>query len=332
MLELYEQNRLPASQGSEVEGTAGGGTTHKVPTKGPAVSEEQASKQTPSQSHDRTSAENHGVSSRNPQNQANDNGSGEMGSVINDHKLDVDPKDNQHSEHISHKESSKEVSDKSKSGGEDHERASGRDGSTEAGEWRDDGASRKMTNLVGRNLDSREGPVSQSPKEAPKIDKDKVKAALEKRRKSRETMKKKDVMDEDDLIEKELEDGIEMAVENEKSKRDRSQSWSKNVNQDRAKDYGEVTDGDHFNTKGQSSKGFEPDGAEEGEMVVDDVSAMNNRKRKAGSPPDRQSEGKRRHEYSSNHKHDSIDDDGHKANRGSYADKEHRRHANETHL
>ncbi|GLT59954.1 hypothetical protein SLA2020_327470 [Shorea laevis] len=337
MLELYEQNRLPASQASEVEGSAGGGTTHRAPAKTPAVSEEQSSKQITSRTaHDNSSADNHGVPSGNVQNLSNDNGSGEMGSVITDHKVDVDPKDNQHSEHWSHKETFRDVSNKSKSGiersGEDQERVSGRNESTEAGEWRDDGASRKSTNLVGRNLDNREGPVSQSPKEAIKIDKDKLKAALEKRRKSRgETMKKKDVMDEDDLIEKELEDGIEMAVEDEKSRRERRQSWPKNENQDHVKAHGEVTDGNHFGNKGQSSRAFEAEGAEEGEMVDDVSPMMNSRKRRAGSPPERQSEGKKRHDYMSNYNHDSIED-GHKMSRASYADKEHRRHAHDNHL
>ncbi|GLT59108.1 hypothetical protein SLA2020_319470 [Shorea laevis] len=316
MLELYEQNRVPASQGSEVEGSAGGGSTHRAPAKAPAVSEEQVSKQIPSRTaHDHSSSDNHGVPSRNTQNQTNDNSSGEMGNASTDHKVDIDPKDSQHSEHLSHQE-----------------RVGGRNESTEAGEWGDDGASRKSTNLVGRHLDNREGPVSQSPKEAIKIDKDKLKAALEKRRKSRgETMKKKDVMDEDDLIEKELEDGIEMAVEDEKSRKERRQSWSKNENQDHPKDHGEGTDGNHFGIKGQSSRGFEAEGAEEGEMVDRASPVMNSRKRKAGSPSERQSEGKKRHEYMSNYNYDSIED-GHKMSRGSYADKEHRRHAHENHL
>jgi cyclin T len=58
-----------------------------------------------------------------------------------------------------------------------------------------------------------------------KIDKDKVKAALEKRRKSKgDAGRKIDVMDDDDLIERELEHGIELAAEDEK-KHDRRQSW-----------------------------------------------------------------------------------------------------------
>uniref|UniRef100_A0ACD5UST6 Uncharacterized protein n=1 Tax=Avena sativa TaxID=4498 RepID=A0ACD5UST6_AVESA len=58
-----------------------------------------------------------------------------------------------------------------------------------------------------------------------KIDKDKVKAALEKRRKSKgDAGRKVDVMDDDDLIERELEHGIELAAEDDK-KHDRRQSW-----------------------------------------------------------------------------------------------------------
>jgi cyclin T len=60
-----------------------------------------------------------------------------------------------------------------------------------------------------------------------KIDKDKVKAALEKRRKSKgDLCRKVDVMDDDDLIERELEHGVELAAENERIKQERRQSWS----------------------------------------------------------------------------------------------------------
>ncbi|GJN01923.1 hypothetical protein PR202_ga19227 [Eleusine coracana subsp. coracana] len=59
-----------------------------------------------------------------------------------------------------------------------------------------------------------------------KINKDKVKAALEKRRKSKgDVSKKVDVMDDDDLIERELEHGVELAAEDEKIKQERRQSW-----------------------------------------------------------------------------------------------------------
>ncbi|GJM95667.1 hypothetical protein PR202_ga12437 [Eleusine coracana subsp. coracana] len=55
-----------------------------------------------------------------------------------------------------------------------------------------------------------------------KIDKDKVKAALEKRRKSKgDVSVKANVMDDDDLLERELEHGVELAVEDEKIKQDK---------------------------------------------------------------------------------------------------------------
>lgn len=42
MLELYEQNRVPPSQGSEVEGSARTGATHRAPSKAPSSNEEHA--------------------------------------------------------------------------------------------------------------------------------------------------------------------------------------------------------------------------------------------------------------------------------------------------
>jgi cyclin T len=66
-----------------------------------------------------------------------------------------------------------------------------------------------------------------------KIDKDKVKAALEKRRKSKGDLSSKvDVMDDDDLIERELEHGVELAVENERIKQERRQSGPHPVHQE----------------------------------------------------------------------------------------------------
>ncbi|RLM55297.1 cyclin-T1-3-like [Panicum miliaceum] len=78
-------------------------------------------------------------------------------------------------------------------------------------------------------VNSNDGPkMSSSMMDAmKKIDKDKVKAALEKRRKSKgDVSRKVDVMDDDDLIERELEHGVELAAEGEKVKQERRQSWS----------------------------------------------------------------------------------------------------------
>lgn len=79
-----------------------------------------------------------------------------------------------------------------------------------------------------RDGNSNEGPnMSSSMMDAmKKIDRDKVKAALEKRRKSKgDVSRKVDVIDDDDLIERELEHGVELAAEDEKTKQDRRQSW-----------------------------------------------------------------------------------------------------------
>ncbi|ONL92957.1 Cyclin-T1-5 [Zea mays] len=77
------------------------------------------------------------------------------------------------------------------------------------------------------SANSSEGPnVSASMMDAmKKINKDKVKAALEKRRSKGDLSRKVDVMDDDDLIERELEHGVELAVEDEKVKQERRQSW-----------------------------------------------------------------------------------------------------------
>ncbi|XP_011011625.1 PREDICTED: cyclin-T1-5-like [Populus euphratica] len=327
MLELYEQNRVPPSQGSEVEGSAGGGSGHRLPAKTPG--EDHVSKQTSSQAASEPLCQDDNVAPpRNAHNQNNDNGSGETDSVITDHKVEVETRD---CEHFSHKEITRDDPNKSRYGAEqlgeeDQERTAGRNDGADAGEWRDDAVSHKSTSLGGRNLDLREGLVDQSPKDAIKmIDKDKLKAALEKRKKSRgETTWKKDIMDEDDLIERELEDGVELAAENEKIKQERRQSWSKTENPDYINDYAEIGDGNHVIMKGQSSCGAEY--AEEGEMLNDASPILNDRKRK-GSPAERQSDGKRRHDYN----RDTMED-GHKMGKSGHAEREHRRHPQDNYL
>ncbi|KAF9689144.1 hypothetical protein SADUNF_Sadunf01G0061000 [Salix dunnii] len=331
MLELYEQNRVPPSQGSEVDGSAGGGSGHQLPAKTPAVNEDHVSKQTSSsQAASEPQCQDDNVAMpRNAHNQNNDNGSGETDSVITDHKVEVETRDR---EHVSRKEITREDPNKSRYGAEqlgeeDQERTAGRNDGADAGEWRDDALSRKSTSIRGRNLDLREGTVDQSPKDAIKmIDKEKLKAALEKRKKSRgETMRKKDIVDEDDLIERELEDGVELAAEDEKIKQDRRQRWSKTENPDYNNDHAEIGDGNHVIMKGQPL-GLEAEYAEEGEMLDDTSPILNDRKRK-GSPAERQSDGKRRHGYY----HDTIED-GHKMGKSGYVEREPRRHRQDNHL
>ncbi|KAG2409292.1 Cyclin-T1-5 protein [Vigna angularis] len=288
MLELYEQNRIPPAQGSEVEGSAGG---TRSATKAPALNEDQASKQISSQAPQHSSVERTVVPQRGTENQSND-GSAEMGSDITDHKMDLDNRESQNSEQLTQKENKREMSNRSKSGSErivagDQERMVGTKEGAEVGR-RDESALYNTGSNGGRNMERREGPISHSPKEAIKmIDKDKVKAAMEKRRKERGEMTvKKDVMDEDDLIERELEDGVELAVEDEKNKRERRQNWSKHDGEDHhGKNHEENRDGRHTSMKGQFQKDMDEENAEEGEMIDDASSSLNNRKRKMGSPP-----------------------------------------------
>lgn len=301
MLELYEQNRIPQSQGSEVEGGTGGGS--RAAMKAPS-NEELASKQMsshPATQH--SSAENRVVPLRGMENQSNE-GSAEMGSDITDHKADLDVRESQNSEQLPQNDNNREVANRSKSGNEhiiagDQDRMAGTKEAAEVGR-KNDSELQKSSFDVGRNLELRGGPLGHSPKEAIKmIDKDKLKAALEKRRKERGEMTlKKDVMDEDDLIERELEDGVELAVEDERNKRERRQNWSTPDDVDNGKDDEETRDGKNMCMKGQLQKDMDADNAEEGEMRDDASSLLNNRKRKMESSPAQQPEMKKRFDSS----------------------------------
>ncbi|KAD5317335.1 hypothetical protein E3N88_17281 [Mikania micrantha] len=142
----------------------------------------------------------------------------------------------------------------------------------------------------GRNVDYK----GQSPQDAIKrIDKDKVKAALEKRKKARggDVTRKADILDEDDIIEREIEDGIELPAESEKNKQDRKHNWSKSSNQmDNDLEDGQY----HSYMKGHSSCTQDFDPVEEGEVgMMDDEyrsrsPKFSNRKRKGGgTSPDK---------------------------------------------
>ena len=104
---------------------------------------------------------------------------------------------------------------------------------------------------------------------------------------------------------------VKLPSDGEKNKRDRRQGWSKSENLDYGKDHLEIGD--------------------EGEMLDDTSPMPNSRKRKGGSPLDRQLEGKKRHDYVPGYNHDSIED-GHRMSRVGYPDREHRRHSQENHL
>ncbi|KAH1237463.1 Cyclin-T1-5 [Glycine max] len=349
MLELYEQNRMPPS--NDVEG---GGTSNQTTAKAPITNDETAAAKSNSQSGATRLETSKPVSSMAMFDSSvpnhvgrpisNHGRSGDYGSTEMKHRVEGDAKGNQYPERESlpFKENSHEAQDvvksRSDNGEKEHESNAGGTETKELTELKDKHNS--------RNLDHREDAFSRPPQEAvKKIDTDKVKAALEKRRKAAvHITKKTDVMDDDDLIERELEDGIELAPQNEKNKEKR-QSWSKPS--DRS-DYDNMhgrhqdhEDEQYHGVKGLSS--YEPDlsAVEEGEVsALDDIGVglpspkSSNRKRKAGSSPERGVEGKR-HNYGPGPHHNNRFDymeDRNKVSRLGHTERDSKRHVQENHV
>ncbi|XP_068643345.1 cyclin-T1-3-like isoform X2 [Aristolochia californica] len=224
MLELYEQNgvRPVPSHGSEVEGSAGGGASnsHRALSKIPTV--------------DEPMLVNNLSGSQRTENTNDALGSTERRSDGLDHKADTAGKERQHHNDLESFSSSRgnilDASDQSKDVGseqprDDDQRRDGNEEILEAGEWKKDESSLCKASGVGASnssLYSEGGTKNYGPTDAiKKIDKEKVKAALEKRKKARvaDTARRLDPMDDYDLIERELESGVELAAESEKSKR-----------------------------------------------------------------------------------------------------------------
>ncbi|XP_018483782.1 cyclin-T1-5 isoform X2 [Raphanus sativus] len=310
MLELYEQNRVPASQGSEVESSVAGGSAHRPGSRnGASTDDHVGSRQTSVRStHEHSNSDNHGGSSKDGLSQNNDIRGGDAANSSVDYKEEIEREIKEspyHENHPAHKENAREVPHNSRPlvdgpGKDNSER--------ESGELQDDGAAPKS-----RKVGTGDAPIIQSPKDL-KLLRDKVKAKREKAKKLLgERTREKDVMDEDDLIERELED-VELAVEDEKATQKNVQSRPKAENSDlMVTEHGEIRD-----AKGNKNA------AEEGEMV-NDASPVHSRKRKMGSPPEKQSEGKRRHSSENG-------EEGHKTtSRGSShrGDREQRRHSQE---
>ncbi|KAG5411219.1 hypothetical protein IGI04_007538 [Brassica rapa subsp. trilocularis] len=293
MLELYEQNRVPASQGSEVESSVGGGSAHRPGSRNATSTDEHVGSRQASarSSHEPSNSDNHGGSSKGGLDQNNGNGDVEAVNASVDHKEEIK---REREESLHHAANSRPLVE-----------GAGKDISErESGELPDDGAVHKSRNVETGVV----APIGQSPKDL-KMLRDKVlKAKREKAKKllGERTMKK-DLMDEDDFIERELED-VELAVEDENAKQ-------KNVPK--------AENSDLMGTEHGAVKN-----AEEGEMVNDVSQMMHSRKRKMGSPPEKQSEGKRRHSSENG-------EQGHKTSRGGssssshHGDREHRRHSQE---
>ncbi|XP_029129850.1 cyclin-T1-5 isoform X2 [Cajanus cajan] len=349
MLELYEQNRMPPS--NDVEG--GGGTSNRATAKATASNDETAAAKCNSQTGGTSSrlemskpVIDSSVSTHVGRPISNHGRSGDYGSTEMKHRVEGDAKGNQHSERESlpfkgnlH-EAQDMVKSRSDNGEKEHESNAGGTETKDPSELKDKHGS--------RNLDHREDAFIQPPQEAiKKIDRDKVKAALEKRRKAAgHITKKTDVMDDDDLIERELEDGIELAPQSEKNK-DKRQSWSKSSDRSEYENmhgrHQDHADEQFHGVKGSSS--YEPDlnAVEEGEVsALDDMGVglpspkSSNRKRKAGSSPERGMEGKQRHNYGPGppHHNNRFDyaEDRNKVSRLGHTERDSKRHVQENHV
>lgn len=285
MLELYEQqNRVPPSQVSEAEGSAGG--NQRPPLKAPAneergtnyssshggsTSKGSSLKPAPSRpGPDEHNADNHSGPPKITQARNNDYGSSENNNFPD--RLGEDEINDL--EETQNKRTEGRVED-------DQEGNSGRIEQRDAEEVKD-----KFHNTSVSNKDVT---VGQSPQDATKkLDKEKLKAAFERRKARGDISRKVDPIDE---LERELED-----VEVPGEKRERKQVWSKPTRTDhensRPMRYGNNEDGQVM--KEQSTHGDDFDNVEEGEVGAADEfdrggyrSPRSNRKRKPGSPLDR---------------------------------------------
>ncbi|PIA55751.1 hypothetical protein AQUCO_00700222v1 [Aquilegia coerulea] len=357
MLELYEQNRLPASQGSDVGGSVGGRANHHTPAK-PSTAHEKSAARHPQvegmssvkpgssnpsstkSASDQSHANHQGGSHR--KSQSIDHASTESKSLISEHRLDDEIKEPRHSEQRSVsciRDSAGEASEAPRFGTEQRakeviKRENGR--AIKLEEENDGTISSKIDSKVLENKD----PVSISPEACIK---EKVKAALEKRKKSRgDVARKKELMDDDDLIEQELEDGVELAVEHEKVKRENMQDRLKSSNSPDPEnssyetDHQNIGNGNYLETERHDVRELYTDSAEEGEVSLlhEDEQIRSpmpsSRKRKAESP-DGHLDGKQHHDYIPGHRmnhHDNIGDRGRIGKLG-YVERDQKRHVQE---
>ncbi|KAG8093264.1 hypothetical protein GUJ93_ZPchr0012g21198 [Zizania palustris] len=222
MLELYEQNRAAQAQpshGNEAEGSSASvPNQQRASVKAQGNSEEPTgphqSKQSNSQ-HSTGVASQHGDDHSNPENQtgsqkmlqndSGDHGSNKIRSNQSGSRVDIGAKDNSHRD----KKSFPENQNSRSMYVSDHPVPS----HSNSSESRDG------------NRSSNDG-INVSSSMVNKIDKDKVKAQMEKQRKLKVGVARKvDVIDDDDL-EGQLEHGVELAVEDDKIKQERKQNWS----------------------------------------------------------------------------------------------------------
>ncbi|XP_068664843.1 cyclin-T1-3-like isoform X2 [Aristolochia californica] len=210
MLELYEQNRaapLPSSHVSEVDGSGGGANNNRASAKTPEPPSSVNGYPLGTVRHGGALATRV------------DNQSGPQSSSQNNCDIFVNTEVSTRGWNIKEADGENKAELREQQPLEDWERI-------EAGEIAETGK-KPSSSISGQNEGGGTKGCNGVPSDAMrKIDKEKVKAALEKRRKSRggDMSRKPDVMDDYDLLERELENGVELAVaEDEKIKRERTE-------------------------------------------------------------------------------------------------------------
>ncbi|KAL0917055.1 hypothetical protein M5K25_012096 [Dendrobium thyrsiflorum] len=203
MLELYEQNRLaqPSHGNNEADGSSCAGTNHPtgvtstLSESSVSINARQGAQVTPQMrpiGAQQSNVDGDRISSRSTRSHSNEHGSADSKSGVWDHNMDGDGKDNSYHE---------------------AELVSRR--------WESTAEALSSSKLFNADeLSDEKGKCAETI--TTKIDKEKVKAALEKTRKLRnDAAKKNEIVDDDDLIERELESGIEL------NREDNRQGWPK---------------------------------------------------------------------------------------------------------
>lgn len=270
MLELYEQNRNQAPPyGNEAEGSSASAPNHRAPPRASTATEEAPSRNGPHHAAGAATMQ-HGIqasSSRSAPDQVHTEKQNGPQRYAQSERNDHDSKDSRYGKTESGSKGRLQHEPGNVAEGLTNKRAHGSERTAEEpGE---------INQARDRSSGHSDGPKNYSPLDAiKKIDKDKVKAALEKRRKERsEAAKKLDVMDDDDLIERELESGIELAAEDDKAKQERRHGWSK-------PSYGqEPQNQDHGIENGEVGTEKDMENAEEGELHSQELAS---RRRKDG--------------------------------------------------
>ncbi|KAM0936887.1 putative cyclin [Dioscorea sansibarensis] len=227
MLELYEQSRpVQASHANEVEGSTSGGTNQTV------VMSSTINENPPS-----TNVRSHASEAPNTKQGVRVPQSAKLSAPPTASDFQTLPQ----SSSLTHENASSEVFDRKMDNDEEdclHNEV-GQHGcrsenmagaSIHSSSLTDRHARGMVTSHGGEAIETRER-KDDAPASISKLDRNKFKAAFERRRKQgSDVSTETNLMDEDDLIEREIEKGIELAVEDEKLKQEKRTGWPKPLN------------------------------------------------------------------------------------------------------